>query len=100
VHDDIDIPFGEIRIKQGGSSAGHKGVESTIQQLGTQDFLRFRIGVKNENLNIIDTEDFVLQRFTKDEEKLLPKIIDLCVKEIEETLKEDNKEPKTLKVDK
>jgi PTH1 family peptidyl-tRNA hydrolase len=99
VHDDIDIPFGEIRIREGGSSAGHKGVESAIKQLGIESFLRFRVGVKNENLNVIDTEDFVLQRFTKEEGEKLPQIINLCVNEIEELSKEGKVEPKTLKIE-
>ncbi|MBU1014916.1 aminoacyl-tRNA hydrolase, partial [Patescibacteria group bacterium] len=45
VHDDIDIPFGEIRVVQNRGSAGHKGVESIMQELGTKDFTRIRIGI-------------------------------------------------------
>lgn len=99
VHDDVDIPFGEIRIKESGSSAGHKGIDSMITHLGIQDFLRFRIGIKNEILENIETEDFVLQRFGKDEEGKLPEIIDLCVKEIQEILKSGDREAKTLKIE-
>lgn len=98
VHDEVDIPFGEIRIREGGSSAGHKGVASVIQDLGTEKSLRFRIGVKNEDLEIIDTENFVLQKFSKDEEAKLPEIIDLCVTEIKEILSGKGREPKTLKL--
>lgn len=99
VHDDVDIPFGEIRIKEGGSSAGHKGIESIIQHLGTQNFLRFRVGVKNDSFGIIETEDFVLQRFSKEEEEKLPQIIDICVKELKEILDSGDKETKTLKIE-
>lgn len=98
VHDDVDIPFGEIRVRKGGSSAGHKGVDSIIESLGTQDFLRFRVGVKNEDLGRLETEDFVLQRFSKDEEREVPKIVDLCVKEIKEILANGDKGQKTLKI--
>lgn len=45
VYDDVDLPFGRLRIRPSGGSAGHKGVESIIQQLGTQDFPRLRFGV-------------------------------------------------------
>lgn len=45
VYDDLDLPLGKIRIRQSGSSAGHKGVESIIQELGSQDFLRLRVGI-------------------------------------------------------
>lgn len=99
VHDDVDIPFGEIRIKEGGSSAGHKGIDSIIKHLGTQNFLRFRVGVKNNSLGTIETEDFVLQRFSKEEEGNLPQIIDLCVKKIGELLESGYKEAKTLKLE-
>jgi PTH1 family peptidyl-tRNA hydrolase len=99
IHDEVDIPFGEIRVREGGSSAGHKGIDSVIQKLATQEFLRFRIGVKNENLGTIETEDFVLQRFSKDEELKLQKIISLCVKEITEIIERGNREAKTLKIE-
>jgi len=98
IHDDLDISFGEIRVREGGSSAGHKGIESIIKHLGTQDFLRFRIGVKNEMLDKIETEDFVLQGFSENENKKLPKVINICINEIKEMLETGNIEPKTLKI--
>lgn len=98
VHDEVDLPLGEIRIREGGSSAGHKGVESVIQHLGSEGFLRFRIGVKNGDLGMIETEDFVLQRFSEEEEEKLQKIIDLCVSEITNIVKGAGREPKTLKI--
>ena len=100
IHDDIDIPFGEIRVRKGGSSAGHKGVDSIIERLGTKHFLRFRVGVKNKLLkNYIETEDFVLQRFSKSEEERLQEIVDLCIFELKNRLKEGKEETKTLKID-
>lgn len=98
VYDDVDIPFGEIRVREGGSSAGHKGIQSVIEHLGTSDFLRFRIGVKNENLGMIETEDFVLQKFDKNEEQDLSHVIKLCIDEINRTLETGDRKPKTLKV--
>ncbi len=88
IHDDIDIPFGEIRIREDGSSAGHKGIKSIIEKLGTENFWRFRVGIKNEDLGIIETEDFVLQRFSKEEEKDLTKITDVCAEEVKVLIKE------------
>ena len=86
IHDDIDIPFGEVRIRKDGSSAGHKGIESVIQNLGTNKFWRFRVGVKNGDLGVIETEDFVLQRFEPNEEKALSKIIEACTTEIKKLI--------------
>jgi len=77
IHDDIDLLFGDIRVSENSSSAGHKGVQSIIDELGTQDFTRIRVGIKPPHK--IDTEKFVLEKFTKDEEKQLPEIIKKAV---------------------
>ena len=45
IHDDLDLPLGKIRIRLGGSSAGHKGIDSIIAHLGSQDFYRLRVGI-------------------------------------------------------
>lgn len=45
IHDDMDVPPGSIRVKKGGGSAGHNGIKSIVEKLGTQDFLRVRIGL-------------------------------------------------------
>src|SRR3989304_1879706 len=45
IHDDLDLPLGKLRIRPDGSSAGHKGVESIIRELGSHDFLRIRVGI-------------------------------------------------------
>lgn len=73
VHDDIDLPLGTIRVSKDVSSAGHKGVQSIIDELGTQDFTRVRIGIKPRHK--VDTEKFVLEKFTKQEEKQIKQII-------------------------
>lgn len=69
VHDELDIPFGQIRSRTGGSSAGHKGVESLIAHLGN-DFGRVRIGINAETE--MEGADFVLADFGKDEQASLP----------------------------
>jgi PTH1 family peptidyl-tRNA hydrolase len=65
VHDELDIPFGQIRTRMGGSSAGHNGIKSVTQHLG-EEYGRVRIGVGAETL--METSDFVLAKFTKDEQ--------------------------------
>lgn len=73
VHDELDIPFGQIRTKTGGSSAGHNGLKSIIEQVG-EDFARVRIGIGPKTPEQIDSGDFVLGKFPKeqvDELKLL-----------------------------
>lgn len=75
VHDDIDLVFGTIKISEKRGSAGHKGVESIIKELGTKDFTRLRIGIKDKKLKNKNTEKYVLERFTEQEEQDLKKII-------------------------
>jgi PTH1 family peptidyl-tRNA hydrolase len=68
VHDELDIPFGQIRSRLGGSDAGHNGIKSLIQHLG-DNFGRIRIGIQNDIAKKADSTDFVLSKFTADEQK-------------------------------
>lgn len=68
VHDELDIPFGQIRMRVGGSDAGHNGLKSLIQHLGAE-FGRVRIGIKAETP--MDSADFVLAKFSKEEQEHL-----------------------------
>ena len=77
IHDDIDLPLGTIRIGQNLSSAGHKGIQSIIDHLGTKNFIRFRIGIRPLANKPIETVKFVLKNFTKEEEKIINQIIEL-----------------------
>ena len=70
IHDDIDLPFGTIRIRPKGGSAGQRGVGSTIEKLGNQDFARMRLGVGRPP-GQMDARDYVLQRFSKADEEFL-----------------------------
>ncbi len=76
IHDDLDIPLGKMKISKGRRSAGHKGVQSIIDELGTKDFVRFRIGISpiNKEQQTISSI-FVLQKFTKEEEKILKEVV-------------------------
>ncbi len=74
-HDDLDIPFGTIRIRPGGGPGGQKGMASTIEQLGTKDFPRLRIGIGRPP-GRMDPAAYVLQNFSREEMKFLSEIID------------------------
>lgn len=87
IYDDKDIPFGTLRFRATGSSGGHNGMNSIIPSLGTQEFPRLRFGIATEEMEKYDTADFVLAKFTKEEEKQLPEIIEQAVEEIEKFTK-------------
>lgn len=70
VHDELDIPFGQIRTRIGGGAAGHNGIKSLVQHCG-EDFGRIRIGIANEFSNKVNSADFVLQKFSKEEQSNL-----------------------------
>ena len=74
-HDDLDIPFGTIRIRPGGGPGGQRGMASTIEQLGTKDFPRLRLGIGRPP-GRMDPSDYVLQNFSRDEMKIFSEIID------------------------
>ncbi len=77
IHDDIDLPLGKIKIREKGGSAGHNGVISIIEQVGTDAFVRFRLGIgrgvdtpkkgENRNLHHRSVISFVLSRFRQSE---------------------------------
>ncbi|MDQ2691864.1 MAG: aminoacyl-tRNA hydrolase [Chloroflexota bacterium] len=74
-HDDLDIPFGAIRIRPKGGPGGQGGMASTINQLGTKDFPRLRIGIGRPP-GRMDPAAYVLQNFSRDEMKLLSEVVD------------------------
>ncbi len=88
VYDDLDIPLGNIRIRANGSAGGHNGVKSVLERLGTQDVPRVRIGIGTERAKVVPAEDYVLERFSPDEETELAKAIDAAVKAVETVLAE------------
>jgi len=74
VYDELAIPFGQLRSRLGGSDAGHNGVKSLTQYIG-DDYGRLRVGIGNEIAEKADAADFVLGKFTKEEQAKLPEII-------------------------
>jgi PTH1 family peptidyl-tRNA hydrolase len=67
IHDELDLDFGSIRMRQGGSSAGHNGIKN-ITELTGEEYSRIRIGVGPKKPASIKSEDFVLKRFSKEEQ--------------------------------
>ena len=87
VYDELDLPLGAIRIRQRGSSAGHNGMGSILGALGTDEFLRIRLGVSPER-KVTDGVKFVLTPFRKAQEKAVAESIDLGAQAVEAILKD------------
>ena len=85
VHDDLDLPFGTLRLKVGGGHGGHKGLFSTIEHLGVSDFFRVRMGI-GKPTGKTSTEDYVLNRFSAEERQHLPKVVSAAVTAIVDIL--------------
>lgn len=83
IHDDIDLPLGEIRISHNASAAGHKGVQSIIDQLGGQEFARFRLGIKPNGPQLIPTEKYVLQKINSQDKVIINEVISRVLSAIE-----------------
>jgi PTH1 family peptidyl-tRNA hydrolase len=78
IHDDMDFKPGQIRIRKGGSSAGHKGIESIIREIGSADFVRVRVGVghpRDEAEGDTEVVDYVLADFSHEEDEVIAKVI-------------------------
>ena len=75
VHDELDLPLCRLRIRRGGSGAGHNGVLSLISSLGTPDFVRFRVGIGKPARSSGAGRRYVLGRFTKAEAERLEKVV-------------------------
>ena len=76
IYDDTDLPLGKIRIKQRGSSGGHNGVESVIQEIKSNNFSRLRVGVNSEERK--NQIDFVLSEFTVLEKEVFSRVEKGC----------------------
>jgi peptidyl-tRNA hydrolase, PTH1 family len=78
-HDDLDLPFGALRIRPGGGPGGQKGVGSIIQQLGTQQFARIRVGIGRPP-GQMNPADYVLQDFSNQEKEVLALVLEKAAK--------------------
>lgn len=82
-HDDLDIRLGEYKIQKGTGPKVHNGVESVENALGTKEFWRIRIGIDNRTVtNRVPGEEYVLQRFTKEEREILNMVLEKIGNEI------------------
>ena len=75
IYDDADLAFGKIRDRHTGSSGGHRGMQSIIETLGTQDIARLRIGIGRPKNTLIPLEEWVLQEWAPEEKERLKEII-------------------------
>jgi peptidyl-tRNA hydrolase, PTH1 family len=85
IYDELDLPLGTIRIRQRGSSAGHNGMESVIGALGTQEFLRIRLGIA-PGRKVSDGVKFVLTPFRKRELKQVDEVLDTAAEAVKAIL--------------
>ncbi len=91
IHDEVDLPLGSMKIRFAGASAGHKGVESIIEQLGTDRFWRFRIGIgpqreKIQAKKVKAIDNYVLGEFSEGEKGKAREIVKKGMKAIEDSL--------------
>ncbi|MFC1555686.1 aminoacyl-tRNA hydrolase [candidate division KSB1 bacterium] len=91
VLDELDLPFGTFRFRRTGSDGGNKGLRSIITQLGTEDFSRLRIGIRNRD-KIANPSSYVLSKFAKAEENKLPELLDNADSAVECFIKEGIRE--------
>ncbi len=87
IHDDLDLELGSYKLKASGGSAGHNGISNIILHLASDNFKRFKVGIsKDKN---IETSNYVLSKFSKDELDLISEIIDKSSKVIDDFIKTD-----------
>lgn len=75
IYDDLDLPFGRIRVRPGGGSGGHNGIRSIIRELGSEDFVRIRVGIGRPAQG--DPVDYVLNAFDREQAPYIP---DICAR--------------------
>ena len=86
VHDEVDLPFGDVRLKTKGGTAGHKGVESVYEHLKTDQFKRIRMGIGRPIQPLLEIADYVLLPFSLEEQKELSNLYKKACELLEKTL--------------
>ncbi|APB34118.1 peptidyl-tRNA hydrolase [Gloeomargarita lithophora Alchichica-D10] len=86
IYDDLDLPFGKLRLRKSGSAGGHNGMKSIIQHLGTQEFPRLRIGIGRPEM--ADSAHYVLEAFSEPEKEQLSQILTQAIQVIELGIKQ------------
>ncbi|MCC5670930.1 aminoacyl-tRNA hydrolase [Kocuria rhizophila] len=88
VHDDIDLPFGAVKLKRGGGEGGHNGLRDITKAMGGKDYVRVRVGVGRPP-GRMDTADYVLKRFSGAEAKELPLLVSDAADAVEMLTEQD-----------
>jgi PTH1 family peptidyl-tRNA hydrolase len=87
IHDEMDLPFTQIRIKRGGGDAGNRGVRSAAESLGSRDFIRIRIGISHPG-NAEEAIDHVLKPYGENELRELRPVLDRVAEAVSATIKD------------
>ena len=87
VYDDLALPLGKLRVRQKGSAGGHNGIKSIISTLGSDEFLRIRVGIQPDR-ETGDVRDFVLSRVAKNDRELLDQTEEIAVRAVETLIAE------------
>ena len=87
IYDDVALPVGKLRVRQKGSPGGHNGIKSIVSTLGSDEFLRVRIGIRPDR-EMGDVRDFVLSRVAKGDRALLDQTEEIAVKAVETLIAE------------
>ena len=82
LYDDLDVPFGAVKFREKGSSAGHNGLKSIQQHIGTQEYARVKIGIHGDTKTHIQGADYVLGKWTKPEQERLPEILQVAEQKV------------------
>jgi PTH1 family peptidyl-tRNA hydrolase len=87
IYDDLDLPWGAVRLRPGGSAGGHHGVESVIRSVGSQAFPRLRLGIAPDH-PVRDGAAYVLAPFRREQREELDELLDYAVRAVESTIGE------------
>ncbi|MDO8513186.1 MAG: aminoacyl-tRNA hydrolase [bacterium] len=97
IYDDIDLPLGEIRVRKEGRSGGHKGLESIIEELKTDQISRIKIGIGRPD-DEREAEDYVLESFENDELPIIKTVISKVGELVLVALEQDNLDSKSISI--
>jgi peptidyl-tRNA hydrolase, PTH1 family len=87
VYDDLALPLGKLRLRQKGSAGGHNGIKSIISTVGSDEFLRVRVGIRPDRA-VSDTREFVLSRVSKTDRVLLEQTEEIAARAVESLVRE------------
>lgn len=87
LHDELDLPFGTFKIHQDKSAAGHNGIQSIIDHLHSKEFTRWRIGIGRPEKTDLPTAEYVLQKFTNEQNTAIEQFLPIITKSVEYTIK-------------